>query len=129
MKVEVVLTEADITQEFVEAMEARDLPEKFFYWFPRSAEEWSGLAKEPALYAGLSETWKALSGEAPALARHFGGRIPVISFGARAVEHDRASIAGADIGELEKRLSHAANCRDRLRALADHSSRCPASPR
>ena len=33
MKVEVVLTEADIAQEFVEAMEARDLPEKFFYWF------------------------------------------------------------------------------------------------
>ena len=31
MKVEVVLTEADITQEFAEAVEARDLPEKFFY--------------------------------------------------------------------------------------------------
>ena len=32
MKVEVVLTEADITQEFAEAVEARDLPEKFFFW-------------------------------------------------------------------------------------------------
>jgi uncharacterized SAM-dependent methyltransferase len=89
MKVEIVLTEADIAQEFVEAMEARDLPEKFFYWFPRSAEEWSGLAKEPALYAGLSETWKELSSEAPALARHFGGRIPVISFGAGDGSRDR----------------------------------------
>ena len=65
MKVEVVLTEADITQEFVEAMEARDLPEKFFYWFPRSAAEWSDLAKEPVLYAGLGETWKELCAEAP----------------------------------------------------------------
>src|ERR1039457_5054004 len=37
MKVEVVLTEADIAQEFAEAIEARDLPEKFFFWFPRSA--------------------------------------------------------------------------------------------
>jgi hypothetical protein len=89
MKVEVVLTEADITQEFVEAMQARDLPEKFFYWFPRSAAEWSALAKEPLLYAGLSETWKELGAEAPALARHFKGHVPVISFGAGDGSRDR----------------------------------------
>ena len=41
MKVEVVLTEADIAQEFAEAIEARDLPEKFFFWFTRSAAEWA----------------------------------------------------------------------------------------
>ena len=40
MKVEVVLTEADIALEFAEAIEARDLPEKFFFWFTRSAAEW-----------------------------------------------------------------------------------------
>ena len=45
MKVEVVLTEADIAQEFAEAIEARDLPEKFFFWFPRSAAEWAALAE------------------------------------------------------------------------------------
>ncbi len=89
MRVEIVLTEADITQEFVEAMEARDLPEKFFYWFPRSASEWSALAKEPALYAGLNQTWKELTAEAPALARHFGGRIHTISFGAGDGSRDR----------------------------------------
>ena len=44
MKVEVVLTEADIAQEFAEAMEARDLPEKFFFWFTRSAAEWAAAA-------------------------------------------------------------------------------------
>jgi uncharacterized SAM-dependent methyltransferase len=89
MKVEVVLTEADITQEFVEAMEARDLPEKFFYWFPRSAVEWSGLTREPSLYGGLVETWTGLRVQAPALARHFGGRVPVISFGAGEGSRDR----------------------------------------
>lgn len=89
MKVEVVLTEADITQEFVEAMEARDLPEKFFYWFPRSAEEWAGLTKDPALYGGLLDTWSELRREAPALAAHFGGRVPVISFGAGDGARDR----------------------------------------
>ena len=44
MKVEVVLTEADIALEFAEAIEARDLPE-FFFWFTRSAAEWAALGE------------------------------------------------------------------------------------
>jgi uncharacterized SAM-dependent methyltransferase len=89
MKVEVVLSEADIAQEFVEAIEARDLPEKFFFWFPRSAAEWTELVGDKELYGGLNETWKELRAEAPALARHFGGRVPVISFGAGDGSRDR----------------------------------------
>jgi uncharacterized SAM-dependent methyltransferase len=89
MKVEVVLTEADITQEFAEAIEARDLPEKFFFWFPRSAVEWAALTADAELYGGLSKTWKELASNAGALARHFGGRVPVISFGAGDGSRDR----------------------------------------
>jgi uncharacterized SAM-dependent methyltransferase len=89
MKVEVVLSETDIAQEFVEAVEARDLPEKFFFWFPRSAAEWTALTDDKELYGGLNETWKDLRAEAPALTRHFGGRIPVISFGAGNGSRDR----------------------------------------
>ena len=89
MKVEVVLTEADIAQEFAEAMEARDLPEKFFFWSPRSAEGWTELTSEPSLYGGLDETWKAIALGAGALAQHFGGRVPVISFGAGDGSRDR----------------------------------------
>jgi uncharacterized SAM-dependent methyltransferase len=82
MKVEVVLTETDIAQEFVEAIEARDLPEKFFYWFPRSATEWAALASDTELYGGLAETWKGIAADAGSIAKHFGKRAPVISFGA-----------------------------------------------
>jgi uncharacterized SAM-dependent methyltransferase len=82
MKVEVVLTEADIAQEFAEAIEARDLPEKFFFWFPRSALAWITLVERAELYGGLWDTWKEIAITAPALARHFHGRAPVISFGA-----------------------------------------------
>ncbi len=82
MKVEVVLTETDIAQEFVEAIEARDLPEKFFYWFPRSATEWAALASDTELYGGLAEAWKGIASDAGAFARHFGRHAPVISFGA-----------------------------------------------
>jgi uncharacterized SAM-dependent methyltransferase len=89
MKVEVVLSEADISQEFLEAIEARDLPEKFFFWFPRSAAEWAALTAHAELYGGLWETWKEISATAPELARHFGPRVPVISFGAGEGSRDR----------------------------------------
>ena len=82
MKVEVVLTEADLAQEFTDAFEARDLPEKFFYWFPRSAADWIALAADQELYGGLSATWKELGSGAIELGSHFHRRVPVISFGA-----------------------------------------------
>jgi uncharacterized SAM-dependent methyltransferase len=89
MKVEVVLTEAEIAQEFAEALEARDLPEKFFFWSPRSVAAWTALTEEPILYGGLRETWKSIAAGAGALTAHFGGRIPVISFGAGDGRRDR----------------------------------------
>jgi hypothetical protein len=89
MKVEVVLTEADIAQEFVEAIEARDLPEKFFYWFPRSAAEWMELISHAELYGGLWRTWKELAANSADLAQHFKEKAPVISFGAGDGARDR----------------------------------------
>jgi uncharacterized SAM-dependent methyltransferase len=93
MKVEVVLTESDIAQEFAEAIEARDLPEKFFYWFPRSAAEWTELVQNRELYGGLKESWQEIAADCGPLARHFGGRVPVISFGAGDGSRDRILIA------------------------------------
>ena len=89
MKVEVVLTEADIAQEFVEAIEARDLPEKFFYWFPRSAAEWMELISHAELYGGLWRTWKELAANSAELSQHFKEKAPVISFGAGDGARDR----------------------------------------
>jgi uncharacterized SAM-dependent methyltransferase len=102
MKVEVVLTEADISQEFAEAIEARDLPEKFFFWFPCSAAEWSKLAEDKELYGGLWQSWKEMCATAPVLANHFAGKVPVISFGAGDGARDRLLLgsltdAGAEV--------------------------------
>jgi uncharacterized SAM-dependent methyltransferase len=102
MKVEVVLTEADIAQEFAEAIEARDLPEKFFFWFTRSAAEWAKLGVHVELYGGLWETWKQIAATAPSLAAYFSGRVPVISFGAGDGARDRLLMgalkdAGAEV--------------------------------
>jgi len=99
MKVEVVLTEADIAQEFAEALEARDLPEKFFFWSPRSALAWTALSQDPALYGGLTETWQTLGRGAAAIAHGFDSKVPFISFGAGDGARDRLLMNGIkDLG-------------------------------
>ena len=81
MNIEILLTEAEIATEFAEALEARDLPEKFFYWFPISAQRWQNLVSDPA-YAELTNAWTAVSGRVPELTQHFGAEVPVVSYGA-----------------------------------------------
>src|SRR6266545_2771324 len=93
MKVEVVLTETDIAQEFVEAIQARDLPEKFFFWFPRSAQAWAELSSEASLYGGLHATWQHLATCAKNIARDFPHDVPVISFGSGDGQRDRLLLA------------------------------------
>lgn len=58
MNIEVVLTESEIAEEFAESLEARDLPEKFFYWLPPSPQTWRALSRDPYC-ADLNRSWKA----------------------------------------------------------------------
>ncbi len=87
MNIEVLLTEAEIADEFAEAMEARDLPEKFFYWTPLSVRAWKDLAA--GANESLRQTWDALALKADELTKSFGARVPVISFGAGHGTKDR----------------------------------------
>src|SRR6266566_4116786 len=87
MNIEVLLTEAEIADEFAEAMEARDLPEKFFYWTPLSVRAWKELARNAN--DSLQQTWEALAAKAVDLTKSFGERVPVISFGAGDGTKDR----------------------------------------
>ena len=80
MNIEVLLTEAEIADEFAESIAARDLPEKFFYWTPQSVRAWEALAARSA--EDLQATWESLSTRAADLTKAFGQRVPVISFGA-----------------------------------------------
>ena len=80
MNIEVLLTEAEIAQEFAESFEARDLPEKFFYWTPQSVKRWKELAVRSE--DSLRGTWESLSAKAADLTKPFGKRVPVISLGA-----------------------------------------------
>ena len=88
MKIEVVLTEAEIVQELAEAVEGRDLPEKFFYWSPVSVRAWLALAAG-APFHDVRQCWKQLAARSTWLLEPFSGAIPVISFGAGDGSTDR----------------------------------------
>jgi uncharacterized SAM-dependent methyltransferase len=100
MNIEVLLTEAEIADEFAESIEARDVPEKFFYWTPLSVNAWGAVALRSQ--ERMTETWEALAAKAADLTRLFGERIPVISFGAGDGAKDRVFLkalrrAGRDV--------------------------------
>lgn len=84
MNIEVLLTEAEIAQEFAESMQARDLPEKFFYWLPLSVNTWLEFSR-----AG-HEAWADVGGKLRAAIGDFAPPIAVISFGAGEGARDRA---------------------------------------
>src|SRR5450755_2948380 len=88
MKIEVVLTEAEIVQELTEAVEARDLPEKFFYWSPLAVRAWLARTADPA-FGDLRRAWKELAAKSAGLLEPFADPISVISFGAGDGSTDR----------------------------------------
>jgi Histidine-specific methyltransferase, SAM-dependent len=92
MKIEILLTETEIAQEFSESMEARDIPEKFFYWFPLSAQAWLALARDPA-YDDLRKCWERIAEKIHGFVKHFDGAVPTISFGAGDGLTDRLLLA------------------------------------
>jgi uncharacterized SAM-dependent methyltransferase len=91
MNIDVFLTEAEIVQEFAESIDARDLPEKFFYWFPRSVRAWLELSQNSAT-SSLRQCWDALSGKAETLAEGLESPVSVISFGSGDGAKDRVLI-------------------------------------
>jgi uncharacterized SAM-dependent methyltransferase len=81
MNIEVLLTETEIAQEFTESIEARDLPEKFFYWFQLSVRSWRALAQDSA-HQNLQNLWDRMSEQLRGCTGHFRAQIPIVSFGA-----------------------------------------------
>ena len=81
MNIEVLLTEAEIAQEFTDSMEARDLAEKFFYWLPLSVHAWRELSVDSA-FKGLEKSWSVVGEKVAEYTRHFPGAIPIVSYGA-----------------------------------------------
>ena len=48
IQIDILLSEDQIAQEFIDALKRHDLPEKFFYWFPLSIRAWINLCGDGA---------------------------------------------------------------------------------
>src|SRR5215510_620830 len=81
MKIEALLTEAEISQEFAEALEARDIPEKFFYWHPLSVRAWLALS-QGVTYESRLDSWNLMLEDVEQISSHFDSIVAVISLGA-----------------------------------------------
>src|SRR6266566_2240703 len=81
MKIEALLTEAEISEEFAESLEARDIPEKFFYWHPLCVRAWLSLSKDIA-YESRLYSWNLLLEDVERISSHFESIVAVISLGA-----------------------------------------------
>src|SRR5579863_6706951 len=91
MNIEVFLTEAEIAQEFGESLEARDVPEKFFYWFPRSVRAWLEISQNSTA-PGFRQCWEIVSEQAQNLTANEDSTVSVISFGSGDGVKDRMLI-------------------------------------
>jgi uncharacterized SAM-dependent methyltransferase len=89
LPIDVALTESDLARDFLTALERRDIPEKFFYWFPLSVRAWLALCGEGE-YRNFSRSHQVILRHAADVARMVpAGAVEVISLGAGQGDKDR----------------------------------------
>jgi uncharacterized SAM-dependent methyltransferase len=82
LNINVLLSEDQLAQEFLAALDGHNLPEKFFYWFPTSVRAWLNLCSDGA-YRNFMRSQTLLQKNAAAIAGQLPrGEITVISLGA-----------------------------------------------
>lgn len=76
-----LLTEAELAEDFVASFGARDLPERFFYWFPLSVRAWLALCGDGE-YRNYVRSRSLIATSAPELAAAApAGPLEVVSLG------------------------------------------------
>jgi uncharacterized SAM-dependent methyltransferase len=82
LNISVLLRENQLAEEFLQALKRRELPEKFFYWFPTSVRAWLNLCSDGA-YRNFMRSHTLLQTYAADIVRQLPpGNITVISLGA-----------------------------------------------
>lgn len=85
----VLLTEDQLAQDFLLALARRELPEKYFYWFPTSVRAWLNLCGDGA-YRNYVRSHDLMRAHAAALVAHLPeGDATVVSLGAGQGDKDR----------------------------------------
>jgi uncharacterized SAM-dependent methyltransferase len=82
-EIEVLLTETELAEEFLAALDQRYLPEKFFYWLPLSVQAWLDLCQAERPYKNFSRSYQLVCKHAAEVAgRNVGDNVEMISLGA-----------------------------------------------
>lgn len=85
----VLLTEDRLAQDLLAALERRELPEKFFYWFPTSVRAWLNLCGDGAYRNYVRSRGLVQAHAAAIVALLPEGDITVVSLGAGQGDKDR----------------------------------------
>jgi len=85
----VLLTEDRLAQDFVAALERRELPENFFYWFPTSVRAWLNLCSDGAYRNYVRSHGLVQTHAADVVAYLPEGDVAVVSLGAGQGDKDR----------------------------------------
>lgn len=80
LRIEVVLTENEIADEFLRGFRRRNIPEKFFYWFPLSVRAWLNLCKDGE-YRNFIRSYRLVTDAADEIAEQLPSRVEVVSLG------------------------------------------------
>src|SRR3982750_3314166 len=88
LRVDVLLTESALADQFRQSLDRHVLPEMFFYWLPLSVRAWMTLCRE-GKYRNYARSDALIQAHAGELAAHLvGERIEVVSLGAGQGEKD-----------------------------------------
>lgn len=93
VRIETLLTEQSLADEFVAALRARRLDEKFFYWFPLSVRAWLALCSDGA-YRNYVRSRSLVARSAGDVARRLApGPVEVLSLGSGQGDKDLLLLA------------------------------------
>ena len=100
-----LLTEKDLAAEFLAALAARLLPEKFFYWFPLSVRAWLDLCSDGD-YRNYVRSRSLIATSAPELAAVApSGPLEVLSLGAGQGDKDAILLRALSGGRSDLRYT------------------------
>jgi uncharacterized SAM-dependent methyltransferase len=80
IRVEVVLTEQQMAEEFIHNLRRHRLPERFFYWFPLSVRAWLELCQDGA-YRNFVRSYNLIEHTARELMQQLPSPVELVSLG------------------------------------------------